>query len=195
GVLLQSSAVAPSLTIPGKQVFRISPFQGIFFKIFGRKSYFQEFSYMRRRWLIGICITALSFFMRKAIAQDRYIDSLQSKLTSRQLPDTDRVDIMLALGDRLGYSDGVLARKYLDSAYTIAVRENLYLKMGDALSAMAQASYRSNNLDTALILLRQADTVYGRADPNTAKGALISSKMNIATVLRSMGDFSTAITM
>jgi len=102
---------------------------------------------------------------------------------------------MLALGDRLGYSDGALARKYLDSAYALASSKKLYLKIGDALSSYAQAYYRTNNLDTALDLLRRADTVYGMADPDKAKGALVSSKMNIATVLRTMGDFSTAIGM
>jgi signal transduction histidine kinase len=150
---------------------------------------------MQRRLLIWTLITLLSFFTREGSAQDKLIDSLQSKLSRHGLPDTERIDIMLSLGDRLGYSDGALARKYLDSAYAIAFHQKRYVQIGDALSAIAQAYYRSNNLDTALTLLRRADTVYGRADPNKAKGALISSKMNIATVLRTMGDFSTAITM
>jgi two-component system, NarL family, sensor kinase len=134
---------------------------------------------MPKQLLIWLCVTMTLFSVHPAYAQT----------------DTTRIDTLLALGDRLGYSDGALARNYLDSAYTIASANRLYLKMGDALSGIAQAYYRSNNLDTALYLLRRADTVYGRADPAKAKGALISSKMNIATILRTMGDFSTAITM
>ena len=148
---------------------------------------------MLKRLLIWICTAAFFFPVKDATAQDRIVDSLQSRLATDRLPDTDRIDVMLALGDRLGYSDGALARRYLDSAYWLATHKNLYRKIGDALSCYGQAYYRSNNLDSALYLLRQADTVYGRADPNKAKGDLISSKMNIATVLRTMGDFSTAI--
>jgi two-component system NarL family sensor kinase len=150
---------------------------------------------MHNRLLILICVISLTFPPQNTFAQDKVIDSLRTRLSTKNLPDTDRIKTMLALGDRLGYSDGALARKYLDSAYTIATARHLYMNTGDALTSIAQAFYRSNDLDTALVLLQRADTVYGKADSNKAKGALISSKMNIATILRTMGDFSTAIAM
>lgn len=132
---------------------------------------------------------------RSAPAQDKYVDSLRAILAKKDLSDSVRFYTLFALGDRLGYSNAAQARQYLDSAYTLGAALHSPVKMGDALSGIAQAYYRTNNLDSCLILLRKADTLYSKSDPNLAKGALVSSKMNIATVLRTMGDHATAIAM
>ncbi len=150
---------------------------------------------MSGQTLIRWCLAVAAFSIHPAVAQDKYVDSLRTILWRKNLPDTDRINTLQALGDRLGYSDGPLARKYLDSAYSLAGLHRLYPKMGDALTGIAQAYYRTNNLDTCLLLLKRADTLYTRSDPNEVKGALVSSKMNIATILRTMGDYSTAIAM
>lgn len=128
-------------------------------------------------------------------AQKRVTDSLKNELGKENLSDTTRFNILMNLGNQLGYSDAPAAFKYLQDAFGLAKSKKLYVKMGDALSGFGQAYYRTDNLDSCLYFLRKADTLYQRSNSFEAKISLISSKMNIATVLRSQGNSSAALPM
>lgn len=128
-------------------------------------------------------------------AQKRVTDSLKNELGKENLSDTTRFDILMDLGNQLGYSDAPAAFKYLQDAYDLAKSKNLYVKMGDALSGFGQAYYRTDNLDSCLYYLKKADTLYRKSSSFEGKISLISSKMNIATVLRSQSNSSAALPM
>lgn len=138
--------------------------------------------------LLGYC-----FLSPLSMAQKRVTDSLKSELTKEDLPDTSRINILIKLGDQLGYADAPAAIAYLKDAYQLAKSKNLYVKMGDALTGFGQAYYRTDDLDSCLYFLKQADSLYKKSNSFESKISLISSKMNMATVLRSQGNSSTAL--
>lgn len=128
-------------------------------------------------------------------AQNKYLDSLKLELKSPSLTDTSKIDLLIMLGDRLGYSNSGEAMEYLRQAYQLADKHNLYIQMGDALTGMGQTYYRTDNLDSCMYFLRCADSFFKMSYSDRAKLSQIGSKMNMATVLRTKGDFTTALTM
>jgi len=154
--------------------------------------------YWRMHKLLSILLLSgllSSYVTKSSFAQDHYLDSLKREALKAGVADTTLIDNLIKIGDRLGYSDKVAARDYLDRAYTLAKKRSLSLSMGDALSGIAQAHYRTNNLDSCMHYLRLADTLYAFNNTEGAKARQISSKMNMATVLRTQGQASVAITM
>lgn len=151
---------------------------------------------MFRRFLkIFFLLLLASVYCASLNAQKKITDSLKNELAKGNLADSTRFNILMDLGNRLGYSDAQAAFKYLQDAYDLAKSKKLYVKMGDALSGFGQAYYRTDNLDSCLFFLKEADSLYRESSSMEGKISLISSKMNIATVLRSQGNSSAALPM
>lgn len=194
---------------PAKTGILLLPEKGDFFQRLGQDFFFEQLYFagytngMRsngcfmRKSLLILLLNGLMLlsFAQDSSAQNRYLDSLKNELTKKDLPDSVRIDDMLMLGNELGYSDDSTARNYFKSAFRLAASKNFYERMGDAISGIGLTYYRTNNLDTCLHLFKRADTFYMRSNSATAKASQISSKMNIATVLRTMGNFRDALTM
>jgi signal transduction histidine kinase len=142
-----------------------------------------------------LAVLLLPGFPEDLQAQNKYLDSLKSELQQNGLPDSTRINDLLLLGNEVGYSDSRLARDYFENALRLSSGKNEYEKMGDAVSGIGLTYYRTDNLDTCLYLFRKADTFYMKSNSATSLASQITSKMNIATVLRTMGNFRDALTM
>lgn len=143
-----------------------------------------------KKWFVS-CF--LCFFFAQLYAQNTYLDSIRNDLSKKDLPDSTRIDNMLLIGQELAYSNREEAMKYMQGAYELASRDNLWIRTGDALSGIGLIYYRSDDPDSALYYMKIASPYYFRLHTPNAQEAQVSNKMNIATILRTMGNLDTAV--
>lgn len=149
------------------------------------------FPFFLRKLLLVIAFCNVAFNVK---AQTKYADSLKNEL-KKNIPDSSRIDNLILLGDALGYSKPSEAMRYLSEAYQLAKTKQFPIRMGDALTGIGQAHYRSNNSDSCLYYLKLADPLFYKENASGAMERRIGSKMNMATVYRTKGDLETATRM
>lgn len=134
----------------------------------------------------------LLFFQTASFAQNKYVDSLQNELKRKNLPDSERMELRINLGNVLAPDDPQLAKENYLTVYRSAqkARDPYYMAM--AMSGMGKL-HDPNNYDSALYFYLLADSLY-RLDPSQrAKESRATNKSSIAEIQRGQSHFEEAI--
>src|SRR4051812_24308197 len=131
---------------------------------------------MRLRDLRNIffCVT-LALSCIDLFAQNNYLDSLENVLRNKSLPDSERMETIINIGNAVAPDNPALAKqKYLD-VYKAAQEKNDHYYMGMAMSGLGKL-FGYEKQDSALYYYLRADSFFRMVPSQVAKESAATNK-------------------
>ena len=134
----------------------------------------------------------LSCMHYSCMGQNTYSDSLKREL-KKNIPDSNRIKILLILGDRESYRDKQQALRYLKQAYSLSNLVKNNAKMAEALAYLGSVFYYSDQYDSALRYFNQSIAFFKKEETLDAKLSISTVKSEIADVMVLKDQYEPAI--
>jgi signal transduction histidine kinase len=134
----------------------------------------------------------LLFFQTASFAQNKYVDSLQNELKRKNLPDSERLELLINIGNSLARDNAQLAKEKYLSVYNFAQKKHDAYYMGMAMSGLGRLN-DPNNYDSAMYYYLLADSLYQLNPSQNSKQSRATNKASIAEIQRGQNYFDEAI--
>lgn len=129
----------------------------------------------------------------KLSAQNKYVDSLKEALDRKDLPDLERVNTMILIGENLSRVDREEAIHYYTEAFGFADSKRNNFHKGRALSGIGNAYYYSSFYDSAFYFYKRADSLFAMDSSNISRASAATNKASIGNIQVMKNDYESAV--
>lgn len=130
---------------------------------------------------------------RLSSAQAGHLDSLRTVLTTQQMPDSQRIALLLELAGEYTFNNIDSVKAIIQECLLLADKQNNYARTGDAYATLGTGYYRRDQYDSALHYFEVAESYYQKDSSAERDANIAANRMSMGTALLQQGYHQTAL--